>query len=249
MCEQIGAAEAQSDANAPASILVAVPGVQDGWINAIKLPGEDRIATIPGPKDTSTGMIMAIGLCYERDNLTILAGYESGHAVVWRQHSPSKAWQIAYMSKLHTQPVLSLAATPDRSCFYTSSADAVIASHPLASVDTLVSKMVQTKHAGQQSLAVRSDGRIFATAGWDGRLRIYSTKTLKELAVLKWHKDGCYALAFATLQDTPNGGHEQDDTVIKHSLTVSEQRTAKTKSTHWIAAGSKDGKVSLWDVY
>jgi len=249
MCEQILPAGMQSTTDEPASILIAMPGVQDGWINVIKFPGEDRVATIPGPKDTSTGMIMAIGLSHERETLTVLAGYESGHAVVWRQHSPSKAWQIAYMSKSHTQPVLSLAATPDRSCFYTSSADAIIARHPLASVNTSVSMVVQTKHAGQQSLSVRSDGRIFATAGWDGRLRTYSTKTLKELAVLKWHKDGCYALAFAELQDTGNRGIEQTDMAAKHNLMVSEQRTAKTKSTHWIAAGSKDGKVSLWDVY
>ena len=249
MCEQVDTLGVQSNTDEPASILVAMPGLQDGWINVVKLPGEDRVATIPGPKDTSTGMVMAIGLSYERDNLTVLAGYESGHAAVWRQYGPSKAWQIAYMSKSHTQPVLSLVAAPDRSCFYTSSADAIIARHPLSSVNTSISKVIQTKHAGQQSLAVRSDGRIFATAGWDGRLRIYSTKTLKELAVLKWHKDGCYALAFADLQDTANGGNQQNDVVTRHNLTVSEQRTAKTKSTHWIVAGSKDGKVSLWDVY
>jgi hypothetical protein len=44
---------------------------------------------------------------------------------------------------------------------------------------------------------VRSDGRILATGGWDTRIRIYSAKTLKEVAVLKWHKEGVYAVDFA----------------------------------------------------
>jgi hypothetical protein len=32
-------------------------------------------------------------------------------------------------------------------------------------------------------------------------------------------------------------------------LTVSQQRLARSKATHWLAAGSKDGRVSLWDIY
>lgn len=32
-------------------------------------------------------------------------------------------------------------------------------------------------------------------------------------------------------------------------LSVQQQRDEKARMTHWLAAGSKDGKVSLWDVY
>jgi hypothetical protein len=46
---------------------------------------------------------------------------------------------------------------------------------------------------------VRSDSKIFAAAGWDARIRVYSAKTMRELAVLKWQKGGCYAVAFATI--------------------------------------------------
>ena len=111
---------------------------------------------------------------------------------------------------------------------------------------------MQTKHAGQQSLAVRSDEKIFATAGWDGRVRVYSAKTMKELAVLRWHKEGCYAVAFANIDSTPDMDMSEVSPcqiLVKHDLTVSEQRTAKAKLTHWLAAGSKDGKVSWWDIY
>ena len=253
MCQYEGheAAPTFSDNIGSRNILVATPGVQDGYVNVTGLPSEDRVATIPSPKDTSTGMVMAIGLHYYDGRLNILAGYESGHASLWQQDVSTRKWQVQYLNKSHTQPIMSLGIARGLKCFFTTSADAMIARHPLTS-DVSGTKTVQTKHAGQQSITVRSDEKIFATAGWDGRVRVYTPKSMKELAVLKWHKDGCYALAFAELlEKTGEQKQEVDDDgqLVKLQLTVSEQRTAKAKSTHWLAAGSKDGKVSLWDIY
>lgn len=136
-------------------------------------------------------------------------------------------------------------------------------SHPL--------KTVNTKHSGQQSLRMRSDGRIFATAGWDSAVRVYSAKTLNEVAVLKWHRVGCYATAFAEIetetatedareapaevssqsQGTQEGGDGTSLTTVPKlvELTVRDKRIRQAKTAHWLAAGSKDGKVSLWDVF
>lgn len=236
--------------NDPASILVATPGVQDGSINITSLPAESRVATTPLPKDVKTGMVMAIALHYKDDQLSIVAGYESGHVAVW-QKNHNDFWQTIYVNKAHSQPILSLGICAQPMCFFSSSADAVIARHPSPSAAT-ETKFVQTKHAGQQALTVRSDQKIFATAGWDGRARVYSTKTMKELAVLKWHKEGCYAIAFAKItcsNSEPTVDNSGEQAVTRQSLNVSHNRIEKAKSTHWLACGSKDGKISLWDVY
>lgn len=168
--------------------------------------------------------------------------------------------------------VLSIAVLPSRDCYVTSAADAVIAKHPLPAAQGVWKtelkpfKVIQTKHSGQQGLQVRSDGKVFATAGWDARVRIYSAKTMKELAVLKWHKVGCFTTAFAEIIE-PGAIKTEDDIVVKEEedegdevqtaiakqssaiSTVRRRRDAKAQSTHWLAAGSKDGKVSLWDIY
>ena len=142
---------------------------------------------------------------------------------------------------------------------------------------------------------MRGDGLIFATAGWDARVRVYSGRTMRELAVLKWHRESCYATAFAEVAGaeaaTPAGDGSRDveeeeeevrtgtgtgtgttTTTTARSqaltrageaskpstaatthgaarMTVSQRRERKAQTTHWIAAGSKDGKVSLWDIY
>jgi hypothetical protein len=116
-------------------------------------------------------------------------------------------------------------------------------------------KTLNTKHAGQQSLRVRSDGRILVTGGWDSRIRIYSSKTLKEVAVLKWHKEGVYAVDFAQVLNPGSLGIEDqqgqpDMAVTSTSLgKLQRQREEQMQLKHWVVAGAKDGKVSLWEVF
>ena len=140
-------------------------------------------------------------------------------------------------------------------------------------------KTVPTKHSGQQGCSYRNDGKVFATAGWDGAGRVYSGKTMKEVAVLKWGGGGgCYATAFAEVEPRCGkvagvGGVEEGDeeAVVEASTStftstssevasppmghsgvvtsVQQRRDGKARSTHWLAIGAKDGKVSLWDIY
>jgi WD40 repeat protein len=207
---------------------------------------------------------MAISIFYHRltTHLTVIAGYESGHTVV-SQLSTEQTWQMLYTTQAHTQPILSLDVSISNEYFLTSSADATIAKHPIpVSIENVIMavpsvplKTLQTKHAGQQGLRIRNDGKIFATAGWDSRVRVYSAKGMKELAVLKWHKDGCYSVAFAdvgaTVETEDFEAKDDNKALIKRlgTMTVQEQRIWKAKAGHWLAAGSKDGKISLWDIY
>lgn len=119
-------------------------------------------------------------------------------------------------------------------------------------------KTIDTKHAGQQSLLVRSDGRLLVTGGWDARIRIYSMKSLKEVAVLKWHKEGVYAVGFGEVLDVQDLRREEKDAgdegegIIKRETGLGKlqrQREEQLRLKHWVVAGAKDGKVSLWEVF
>jgi WD40 repeat protein len=209
-------------------------------------------------------MVMAVSIFHhpQTTQLMVIAGYESGHTAVSRL-SPTHSWQVVYTAQPHTQPILSLDVSASRDLYLTSSADAIIAKHPIPvvaetlrpTIESLPLKTLQTKHSGQQSLRIRNDGKVFATAGWDSKVRAYATKSLKELAVLKWHKEGCYSVAFAEVQEENIEGEAAEGVKGKElaqepsKMTVKQERLWKAKTAHWLAVGSKDAKVSLWDIY
>lgn len=265
-------------------------------MDIFQLPSQDRLHTVKS--DAKNGMAMAASLLHKDRALTMVAAFENGFVSVHMLNA-EQTWTTTYKTQAHSQPVLSLDLHPDLEYFITSSADAILAKHPIpATQQELISagtaaapqtttqpnvsglsaafstasaasapvlnstfqpwsdvlKSVNTRHSGQQSLSMRSDGRIFATAGWDSNIRVYSARTLKEKAVLQWHNVGVYAVAFAKIIDAES---EQDQAGDSNALTqastamtaVKVRRLNKAKSAHWIAAGAKDGKVTLWEIY
>ncbi|KAF7860467.1 hypothetical protein EAF04_008593 [Stromatinia cepivora] len=187
--------------------------------------------------------------------------------------SPAQ-WNTTYQSKSHIQPILSLSIdpSPEHKFFITSGADDRIIKYLIPTTTTPFStstssskstlgttkdepKILKTAHAGQQSIEIRNDGKIAVTAGWDGRARVYGVAKMRELAVLKWHKEGCFAVAVADVlegdKDGESGADEKGRELVGRlgQLDVKGERLRKARETHWVAVGGKDGKVSLWDVY
>lgn len=156
-----------------------------------------------------------------------LLGYENGDII---------AWDIAMMQpRIHTRcnllksPVMGLDMSSDGRRIFVAGVE------PKARVCKLQSsgRVVQrgpplpvnceaSEHAkdGVGQLALRPDGRLFATAGWDYRIRLFSAKgpTFKPLAILRYHDASINALDFSP-----------DSTLL--------------------AAGSKDYKISIWSLY
>lgn len=254
--------------------IIAVPNALDaGGIDFFNLPSERRVSVLKANPQIKTGMVMALDVFHHPETglLTVISGYEDGRTMVHQRRPmalPDEKWkwETILISRPHSQPVLSLDRTASKSFYFTSSADAVIAKFAIPTssfdghLDMKPAKISNTKHAGQQDLTVRQDGKIFATAGWDARIRVYSTKTLKELAVLKWHQDGCYSIAFADsilLDETePSSEAGKDEALVASRAStgsalgvIRHQRSIKAQMTHWLAAGGKDGKISLWEIY
>jgi WD40 repeat protein len=87
-------------------------------------------------------------------------------------------------------------------------------------------KRVTLSRPGVAEAKIRPDEKIFATAGWDRRVRAFrfgGKSPGGALAVLKCHAESVQALAFAR----PGAGNES-------SL---------------LASGGKDARIALWELY
>ncbi|KAI5292103.1 ASTRA complex subunit [Ascosphaera acerosa] len=194
-------------------IFVAVANsISEGGVDIFHLPSQRRVSKIPPDPAVKTGMLMAVDMVLTPSRqLCVASGYEEGTAMVHVQTGDLTAdaqllmsrrewtWEKIYGARAHL--------SPDEEVVRQQQHDS-IAHKPL--------KLINTKHAGQQSLQTRSDGKLFATAGWDQRVRVYANASMKELAVLKWHREGCFAVAFAEpdsepmLDSTPENGKRSD---------------------------------------
>ena len=78
----------------------------------------------------------------------------------------------------------------------------------------------------------------FNHPGISHRIRLYSTRNLKPLGTLYYHKSGCQGLAFAhSYPHTEDDGSDEEDDLPAAEM---EERG------RWLLAGAKDNRVSLW---
>jgi WD40 repeat protein len=92
----------------------------------------------------------------------------------------------------------------------------------------------RTRWPGNAAINIREDSKICAVAGWDGNIRLYSTKFCKPLGTLAYHRTSCQTVCFARLCKPPLDDNDAS------SLRDWED------TKNWLASGGKDGRIALW---
>ncbi|KAI9199328.1 WD40-repeat-containing domain protein [Polychytrium aggregatum] len=184
--------------------------------------------------DSKTGTVMVIKLFVDTASTPLLmTGYESGSVAVCKVKSGELLWKL----DLHQDSVLSLDIFDGGSTAVSTGADGRLVKFSLDSKQSPPS-VLDLDSNGIATVAVRPDGRIVATGGWDSRIRLFTLKKLKPLAVLSHHRESIRIVAF---QDLRCGSATEAE--------VAENGAADPLVRFLLYVGGKDGHISLWDIY
>lgn len=204
-------------------IIVGVPGEEKSSFNIWDLSNCKIIARLLPPNQLTLGMPMTAKLV-KNNNLYACVGYEDGSLIFWDVLN-HKALAVA--ERIYSEPIMCFDMLgKDFSGICGSATNLVTKWSFQNKVDKQFSfqtiKSVELQKAGVASIKIRPDSKIFATGGWDYKLRIFSWKTCKPLAVLEYHKGTIQALAFSR---------------------------SSTNQKQLLACGANDSKISIWDIY
>ncbi|XP_064536528.1 guanine nucleotide-binding protein subunit beta-like protein 1 [Drosophila montana] len=154
--------------------------------------------------------------------LFLLAGYESGHFLTW---DLSSGVMIDVMELAPEALTVDYDPTTNRGIVGGASDKLTTFSYQRQSMQLQRGSELCIKNPGINCVRIRSDQKVFASAGWDGRIRIFSWKSLRPLAVLTQHKQGGVM-----------------------DLAYSPQPVSLWRAPIMAAAGM-DAQISLWDLY
>lgn len=83
---------------------------------------------------------------------------------------------------------------------------------------------ISIRNDGCNIVKLRPDRKIFVSGGWDGRLRLFSWKSLRLLVVLAEHRESITDVQFT-------------------------EKTVNVWNSNIMAASGADGMISLWNLY
>lgn len=153
----------------------------------------------------------------------LLAGYESGTIILWDLNT-GKPLSHLRLSEEECLMTIDYDPVTNKGVCGGSSDRITVFSIDRQNMQIRKNSEICVKNAGIHRVRIRKDLKVFSSAGWDGRIRIFSWKSMRMLTVLSVHK-----------------GELMD-------LIYSEDKVSMWKAVIMAAAGS-DGQISLWDLY
>ncbi|KAF5286573.1 hypothetical protein FQA39_LY16256 [Lamprigera yunnana] len=172
------------------------------------------------PSQEKLGQVMCLEKVEMHNNLYVLAGYETGDVVLWDFSTSNQCGNVRL--KEYITSVTYDSITGRGVCGNSSN---ILQFFTIDKEHNIKLKCeISLTNDGCNVLKLRPDRKILACGGWDGRLRLFSWKSLRILVVLNQHHK-----SVTDVQFSPNIVAEWDSNIM--------------------AVASGDGSISLWSLY
>lgn len=168
------------------------------------------------------GQLMSLKFVNFSGQTYILAAYESGDFLTW----DLRCNKVINREKFEDECPLAIDYDPvtNRGLYGGTSDKIGVFSYVRNSMQIVKKMELSIKNPGINCIRIRSDQKVFSTGGWDGRIRIFSWKSLRPLAVLTEHKGAISDICYS------------DGKIPLWKASI-------------MAGGGMDGQISLWDLY
>jgi len=167
------------------------------------------------------GQVMCLKHIRLSDQNYVLAGYESGTFLTWDLRTNT----VINTAKFEECPMaFDFCAESNRGIYGNASDKLGIFGYIRNEMKLINRGDIAIKNAGINCIKIRKDQKVFCSGGWDGRVRVFSWKSLRPLTVLTDHK--------AAITD----------------ISYSNEKVDLWKAPIMATSGS-DGQISLWNLY
>ncbi|XP_069107268.1 guanine nucleotide-binding protein subunit beta-like protein 1 [Argopecten irradians] len=173
--------------------VLAIPGREMSQVDIVDISTRKAVGHCVPKSGIKLGMCMAITTSDSDSQLLI--GYEDGSVALW----DIRTFCMVDKVSVFTDSVMCMDYNPQIKKGATGSVDERLVTFSLTSDNKIqTGREVKVTNPGFNQTAFRHDGKILASGGWDGNVRLFSGKSVKPLAVLSYHKESVQALAFST---------------------------------------------------
>ncbi|KAL7409943.1 WD40-repeat-containing domain protein [Mrakia frigida] len=214
-----------------------------------------------------TGLVMSIHLL---SPTRLVVGFESGHVALYDYEGPPNGttdsriphptgkergrWLTRWKLKVHNEAVMGLAVSPKHDFALSVSADHQVVKYDLSYFSTFSApptpEVFKIKQLGNACISINYSGRVCAVGGWDGSVRLFSTKSFKPLGTLPYHRDTCHVLAFANSPAPPTSSSSPTEREEEEESDDDEEDEAGLVRgrDRWLATGGTDARVAVWEL-
>lgn len=203
-------------------------GDNEIFMNRMEAP-DNRSATILNPKALmderkelmKLGYLMCMKPIRFSNQLYLLAGYESGVFLTWDLRMNA----VINVATFPEGPIaFDFCSDTNRGIFGNSSDKLGIFGYQRNEMKLIGRGDIAIKNAGINCIRIRKDQKVFCTGGVDGRVRVFSWKSLRPLAVLTEHRSAVNDIIYS---------NEKVD----------------LWNSQIMATTDNDGQISLWNLY
>lgn len=184
----------QFELNDDKSILY-VPSNQSSVIDCIEMMSNQKINSLKpmNLENSKKGMLMNMR---SFENRILLAGYESGELSLFDLRNLK---ELNSINLFNGQPLMCFDFSKQVNFGISGSTDLNIKQFSLMNDSNIkLDNSFDLVNPGLNAIKIRKlDSKIFATGGWDSRVRVYGLKKQKLLVVLDFHKEAISSIDFS----------------------------------------------------